>query len=436
MPAPYVKRAMRSRASAAMLGAAYNALWYPALPFVLMATASTAAGRRERLGLARAELGSGRFRLWAHAASVGEIEAVRGIVASLRREFPFIAAPVVTAMTAAGRDAARRRIPEAISLLAPFDCRNTVRNFLAAVRPNLVLIAETEIWPNFFLQSARAGAKIAIINGRLSERAMRRYHLARPLFANVLEQADLILAQTDDDARRYRSLGAPPDRLAVTGNTKFAVDPGASVLRPALERFLAGRRILIAGSTAPGEERLVLTAYGHLRERFPGLSLIIAPRHLNRVSEIEEDLRSSSFNYVKASALEQPTEAVGTDAVLLLDTMGELRALYRGGAAAFVGGSMHPPRGGQNLAEPAAVATPVLFGPYYQNQQKTGDALIAGGGGRVIADAGELESACAEWLGDDDARAQAGQNARRVIERMTGGTAATVEYLRKLIGTA
>ncbi|MGH7916162.1 MAG: 3-deoxy-D-manno-octulosonic acid transferase, partial [Candidatus Binataceae bacterium] len=378
------------------------------------------------------------FRLWAHAASVGEIEAVRGIVASLRREFPFIATPVVTAMTAAGREAARRRIPEAISLLAPFDCRNSVRNFLAAVRPNLVLIAETEIWPNFFLQSARAGAKIAIINGRLSERAMRRYHLARPLFANVLEHADLILAQTDDDARRYRILGAPPERLAVTGNTKFALDPDSLALRPALARFIAGRRILIAGSTAPGEERLVLTAYGHLRERFPGLLLILAPRHLNRVSEIEEDLHSNSFSYVKASTLEQPeaSQSIGADAVLLLDTMGELRALYRGAVAAFVGGSMLPPRGGQNLAEPAAVATPVLFGPYYENQRKTGDALIAGGGGRVIADAGELETACAEWLADDDARVEAGQSARRVIERMAGGTAATVEHLRKLIGTA
>jgi 3-deoxy-D-manno-octulosonic-acid transferase len=417
------------------LSHAYNVLWYPALPFALLA----AGGRnrrncRERLGMANvsaARGGAEALRVWVHAASVGEIEAMRPIVLGLVREAPR-AVVVVTSMTAAGRDAARRRIPGlAAYQLAPLDWRPAVRAFLSRVRPRLVLIAETELWPNFFAESARAGARLAIVNGRLSERSFRRYRLIRPLIANALANAALILAQTDADAERFRRLGVPRVRIAVTGNTKFELEDGQP-LRPVLMDFAAGKPLLIAGSTAPGEERMVLNAWRNLTERFPALALVIAPRHLERTDEVEEELQTAGVEYARASTLAGygPTAAAN---VLLLDTMGELRALYSRAVIAFVGGSMAPPRGGQNLAEPAAAAVPVLFGPYYANQSQVGDALIEGGGGRVINDAAQLESTCGEWLTDDAVRRAAGERARRVIEQLAGGVVATLEHLKTFL---
>ena len=225
-------------AASGMLRHLYNALWYPALPVALALSggARDAGTRRARMGIAWASDGaapSAEPRIWAHAASVGEVGALRAVVTALLRERPG-ATLVVTTMTAAGRDAARRSIPGARAhLLAPLDCRRALRPFLDALRPTLVLIAETELWPNYFIESHRAGARVAIVNGRISERALGRYRYVRPLLREALASADLVLAQTDDDARRFLALGAAPSRVIVTGNTKFDLESlNAAPLRP------------------------------------------------------------------------------------------------------------------------------------------------------------------------------------------------------------
>jgi len=425
--------------------ALYNALWYPALPFALIAGGGLdVVNRRERLGAAAlASSIPGAPRIWLHASSVGEVEAVRPVALGLLRDYPE-AMIVVTTMTVTGRAAARQRITGAAAFqLAPLDCPASVRFFIAAVRPQLVLVAETELWPNYLIEGARSGARVAIVNGRVSARSMSRYRYIRPLIAEALAHTNLVLVQTNDDARRFRDLGAPTANVIVTGNTKFNLDEAAPPLRFALEYFCAHRPVLIAGSTAPGEERMVLTAYRNLIERFPTLALVLAPRHLNRAGEVEGDIRSAGFVCEKASLL-PVDDAVGVanvepharddDAVLLLDTMGELRALYAHSTIAFVGGSISPPRGGQNMAEPATLAVPVLFGPHYENQQEAGDTILTAGGGRVVEDAAQIESTCAEWLADDDARRAAGANARRAVERLAGGAAATLNHLAALIG--
>ncbi len=433
-------------ASAGLIGALYRALWYPALPFALIAAGGAgAANRRERLGYAPFSADHAARRVWIHAASVGEIEAVRPIARGIVQRYPGTAL-IVTTMTAAGREAARRRLPDAVAhRLAPLDCPATIRAFLARVRPALALIAETELWPNLIFEAARAGARVAIVNGRLSERSSRRYRIVRPLIAAALARLDLALVQTGADADRFIEIGAPRAIVAVTGNTKF--DPGepAPALRPALSNFAAGRPLLVAGSTAPGEERMTLTVYRHLSERFPRLALALAPRHLERAAEVAAEIRAAGLSCARASA--PPAAAnVGDStgasapmseaAVLLLDTMGELRALYGRATVAFVGGSIAPPRGGQNLAEPAAVAVPVIFGPHYENQRQVGDALLDAGGARVVRDAAEFESVCAEWLADSDACRAAGDRARAAIERLAGGAAATLDYLEPLFGSA
>ena len=291
-----------------MLRHLYNALWYPALPVALALSggARDAGTRRARMGLAWAGDGaapSAEPRIWAHAASVGEVGALRAVVTALLRERPG-ATLVVTTMTAAGRDAARRSLPGARAhLLAPLDCRRALRPFLDALRPALVLIAETELWPNYFIESHRAGARVAIVNGRISERALARYRYVRPLLREALTSAELILAQTDDDARRFLTLGAAPSRVIVTGNTKFDLESlNAAPLRPELEAFAPGCPILVAGSTAPGEEQIVIDAWRELRIRFGQLALVFAPRHLERVPEVEGLLRAAQLEYSKASA--------------------------------------------------------------------------------------------------------------------------------------
>jgi 3-deoxy-D-manno-octulosonic-acid transferase len=427
-----------------MLSRIYNALWYPALPFALIAGGGcNARNRRERLGavsINNDRNGSDALRIWVHASSVGEIEAVRPIVVSLEREIAN-ASVVFTTMTVTGRDAARRRIPELSACqLAPLDYPAAVRAFLARVRPHLVIIAEAELWPNFFIESKRLGAKVAVVNGRVSKRSLRHYRFARPLLAEALMHADLILVQTDDDAKRYRELGAPRNRVLVTGNTKFDFDSSPASLRPALANFAIGRPILVAGSTAPGEERMVLNAYRNLVENFPALALVIAPRHLERAAEVEQELRATGIAYTRARALPSSRSASPlptiTESILLLDTMGELRALYHRAAIAFVGGSMAPGRGGQSLAEPASVSVPVLFGPHYENQRQVGDALIEAGCGRVVNDAAQLESTCAELLADETAMHAAGEHARYVMERLGGGAAATLQHLKALLALA
>ncbi len=420
-----------------MLRHLYNALWYPALPLALALSggARDAGTRRARMGMAWASDGAAPAaapRIWAHAASVGEVEALRAVVTALFREHPG-ATLVVTTMTAAGRDAARRSIPGARAhLLAPLDCHRALRPFLDALRPTLVLIAETELWPNYFIESHRAGARVAIVNGRISERTLGRYRCVRPLLREALASADLVLTQTDDDARRFLALGAPPSRVIVTGNTKFDLESlNAAPLRPELQSFAPGCPILVAGSTAPGEEQIVVDAWRELRIRFDQLALALAPRHLERVAEIEGVLRAAEIEYSKASAPD--AAAAGTSRVLLLDTMGELRAMYGRGMAAFVGGSLMPGRGGQSLAEPAAAAVPVLFGPFHDNQRAIASALLEARAAAVVRDAAELARAVAAFLDDEAERLAAGLRARAVVERMGGGVAATLMRLRPLI---
>ncbi|MGH7915637.1 MAG: 3-deoxy-D-manno-octulosonic acid transferase [Candidatus Binataceae bacterium] len=423
-----------------MLRHLYNALWYPALPVALALSGAARDGgtRRARMGIAWTGNGAGPSaapRIWAHAASVGEVGALRAVVTALVRERPG-AMLVITAMTAAGCDAARRSIPGAQAhLLAPLDCRRALRPFLDALRPTLVLIAETELWPNYFIESHGAGARIAIVNGRISKRALGRYRYVGPLLREALACADLVLTQTDDDARHFLALGAAAGRVKVTGNTKFDLESlNAAPLRFELRSFASECPLLAAGSTAPGEEQIVIDAWRQLSVRFDRLALVLAPRHLERISEIEGIMRAAQIQYSKASA--PLTTAAGGSRVLLLDTMGELRAMYGRAAVAFVGGSLLPGRGGQSLAEPAAAGVPVLFGPFHENQYAIASALLEARAGAVVRDAAELARAVASFLSDEPDRLAAGRRARTVVERMAGGVAATLMHLRPLVSVA
>jgi 3-deoxy-D-manno-octulosonic-acid transferase len=417
---------------APMLSAIYNLLWYPALPFALIAAhPANLRDYRERMGHGDFPDSTGEPRIWIHAASVGEIEAIRPVAIGLLERHP-TAIMAITTMTATGRDAAHRRIPGAAAwMLAPLDNQRAVRSFMDRVRPSLVLITETEIWPNYFLESARAGATIAIVNGRISERSMRRYMRARGLFQDALDRASLILAQSREDARRYAKFDIPA-RIIVTGNTKIEATQADGAIRPELMKFASGRKIFIAGSTAPGEEVVIADAYRELHKDFPQLALTIAPRHLDRMPDVEKALRAASLDYVKASELNSQNASREVD-VLILDTMGELRSFYRRGAIAFIGGSLVPGRGGQNPAEPALVDVPVLIGPYHENQSEIVASIISSGGARIVKNAGDIVREASKWLGDDAARAAAGRSAHASVSKNAGGAQFALKQLEALI---
>ena len=410
-------------------------MWYPALPFALLAAhPATMRDYRERMGHGDFPKTTGAPRMWIHAASVGEIEAIRPVAIGLLGRYPG-AVMTITTMTAAGREAAMRRIPGASAwMLAPFDNRRAVRSFLERVRPDVVLITETEIWPNYFIESARMDAKIAVVNGRISERSMSRYMRVHRLFHDALGQAHLILTQSKEDARRYAKFDLGT-KIIVSGNTKIEAPEtemaSDAAIRPELMAFASGRKIFVAGSTAPGEDAIVANAYRRLRKEFPQLALTIAPRHLDRKPEVENALRAASLEYVKASELNSATSRDAN--VLILDTMGELRSFYRRAAIAFVGGSLAPGRGGQNPAEPALVDVPVLIGPYHENQQQIVSAMVSAGGARIVKDARDIVSEASKWLGDDAARKAAGRSAHASVSRGSGGAQIALKHLEALI---
>jgi 3-deoxy-D-manno-octulosonic-acid transferase len=449
----------------------YDALWYPAAPMAALALAGLDRQKlKQRLGWATTAIDAKAPRVWLHAASVGEVEGARPIALGLLRRI----APVellVTCMTEAGCQAARAGIAGASAvMLAPLDCPACVRRFLRGARPQTVLIAETELWPNYLLETARAGVSLAIINARLSERSFARYRALRSVFWAGLKSVALLLAQSGEDADRYAMLGVPRDKIIVVGNPKFDLDwlRDPPRLRPQLEAFLRGRRVLVAGSTAPGEEAVVAEAYRALRRRFADLALVLAPRHPRRATEVETVIRAAGLNYVRASELSdygQPRLADGSarepraqfkslndsstmpDAtaepaagdelserapVLLLDTLGELRALYFRATLAFVGGSLRPGRGGQNLAEPAAAALPVMFGPYHESQRIIAQALLRSGAGVVVRDAGEIAAAAAPCLSDDNLRLTKGELARAALEQLGGAAERSLMALSRL----
>jgi 3-deoxy-D-manno-octulosonic-acid transferase len=419
-----------------MLSAIYNLLWYPALPFALIAAhPANMRDYRERMGHGDFPQTAGTPRIWIHAASVGEIEAIRPVANGLLENYPG-ATMAITTMTATGREAAKRRIPGALAwMLAPLDNRRAVRSFLERARPNVVLITETEIWPNYFLESARMGATIAVVNGRISERSMSRYMRARGLFRDALGRATLIMTQTNEDALRYARFDLPA-KIIATGNTKIeaarADAASEEPIRPELMAFASGRKIFIAGSTAPGEEAVIAEAYRGLRKNFPQLALTIAPRHLERTPEVENVLRAASLDYIKASELNSSNAARDAD-VLILDTMGDLRSFYRCCSIAFVGGSLAPGRGGQNPAEPALVDVPVLIGPYHENQREIVSALVSSGGAQIVKGSGDIVREVSKWLHDEASREVAGRQARASVAIGSGGAQLALKQLEALI---
>ncbi len=372
---------------------------------------------------------------WFHGVSLGEIHLLRQVVAQFRRRFPDWQC-VVSTTTATGFDEAAKHFSDLPVFFWPFDFTWAVNHALRTVQPTLVVLSEGEMWPNFIAAAKRQGVKIALINGRMSPRSARRFVTFRWLLAGVFGQLDWIGAQNDEYRAHYAQLGAT--NVVTTGNIKYdGVNTDRANPRTQALRGLLGigpdALTWVAGSTQEPEESLAIAVYRRAKAQFPALRLILVPRHPERFDEVAHLLQRSGLRLVRRSML-QPGATVRQDAIILVDTIGELGAVWGLADVAFVGGSLDGKRGGQNMIEPSAYGAAVVFGPHTWNFKQTVADLLACDAALQVQDAEALEAAVLRLLGDADLRRRLGQAARQFVLSQQGATDRTLDALQALLG--
>jgi 3-deoxy-D-manno-octulosonic-acid transferase len=390
---------------------------------------------RERMGRLPVYLNvDGDRSIWVHAVSVGEVLAARPLIEALKARFPSLRVFLSTT-TVSGNAVARKSLRGIDGLFyAPFDWPGPVRKALATLNPELLVLIETEIWPNLIHEARRRGTRVAIANGRISPRSFAGYRRVKGFLRPVLADVDLFLMQGDTHAERIREMGAPVERVRVTGNLKFdAVELPrtperlARLILPAVRR---GRPLWVAGSTVPGEEELVLQAFHHVRERMPETGLLVAPRHPERFSQVPAVIEAAGFRCVLRSSLEP--EAWRDGEVVLLDTLGELAQVYPLATVVFVGGSLVP-AGGHNILEPAIAGKPVLVGPHMENFREIADQFRSEAAVIQVDTPDELAREVLSLLTDEARRRSVGERARSLIDRNRGAVRQTVDALAPLV---
>ncbi len=394
---------------------------------------------RRRIGSLRGRLGLVPYPdldggVWVHAVSVGEVAVARNLLSALSRKAPGVRLGL-SVTTAAGLESARRTAGMGVAVFSfPLDLARPVARALSSVRPGLILLTETEIWP-LLLDRARArGVPVALVNGRVSERSFQRYRIVRRWFERVLENIALFSMQTEEDAARIAELGAPKDRIRVAGNIKYDLSPApafADAVR--LRTAAAGRPILVAGSTGDGEEEIVLEAWRSLD--IPRPLLALAPRRPERFEAVGRLIEGRGLSLVRRSQPDWETGRPGDGGnpdVYLLDTIGELASLYREAFLAFLGGSLVP-TGGHNPIEAWAQGVAVLVGPHTENFREATESGQRLGILQPVADGGDLARAFAGALKTPVETTARGARARRFVAESRGAADATAESVLKLL---
>ena len=368
--------------------------------------------------------------LWLHAVSVGEVLQLRPLMTLLTAQRPgwdF----VITTTTRTGLDVARKEFSQHTVCYCPLDFSWAVRNAISRLKPSAIVLVELELWPNLVLTASRLGIPLALINGRVSAKSFRGYLRIRPLVAWLLQCFDLLVAQNREYADRLLALGAPSERLHLTGSIKFdGVQVDRSNSKTAELRQFFGLRsdekVLIAGSTQAPEELFALDTWQSLRSEFPNLRLILVPRHKERFEEVAALVTSRGLTLQRRS-----NSGRSAGDVLLLDTLGELGACWGLADIAFVGGSLTQ-RGGQNMLEPAAYGAAVLFGPNTWNFRDIVEQLLAQDAARVVRSAESLTATVREFLQHSVAAEELGSRAQAFVATQQGAAARTVDLLSRL----
>jgi 3-deoxy-D-manno-octulosonic-acid transferase len=370
--------------------------------------------------------------VWIHAVSVGEVQAIAPLIRHLQAQHPQL--PLcVTTTTPTGSERLRRLFADDVfHVYCPYDLPFALRGFLDRVRPSLMIMVETEIWPNLLAACAQRGIPTLLANGRLSEHSARGYGRLGAFSRATFGRIAAVAAQAPADAERFVAFGVAPQRVQVTGSIKFDAQVPASVEEQAqvLRRgWGAQRPVWVAASTHEGEEEQVLEAHAQLLGRVPDALLVLVPRHPERFERVAGLVRKRGFPMVRRSSGAPCGREVN---VLLGDTMGELVTFMGAADAAFIGGSLVPV-GGHNMLEAAAQGVPVVFGPHLFNFAAVSRLLLAQGAAVQVADAAALAALLADWLTDAAARARVGQAGRRVVAENRGALSALVGLVEALL---
>jgi 3-deoxy-D-manno-octulosonic-acid transferase len=367
-------------------------------------------------------------RAWFHGVSVGEIHLLRQVVAAFRQRHPDWEC-VVSTTTDTGFDEARKHFADLPVFFYPFDFSWAVRRALRRVAPDLIVLAEGEMWPSFLAAAKAHGAKVVVVNGRLSPRSAARYRRLRWLTGRLWQHIDLLAVQTQEYADAFSAAGVPPERIRVTGSVKYdgvqAERSHEKVLRMRdLLGIRPGERVWVCGSTQAPEEEIALAIFEKLKRDIENLRLILVPRQRDRFEEVAALLRASGLPFVRRSSLNGPPDEAA--AVVLVDTIGELTAVWGLAEVAFVGGSLDGKRGGQNMIEPAAYGTPVIFGPHVWNFRDAATRLVQADAAIQVADAAELETAVRNLFIDRERQQRMGAAGRQFVLAQQGATARTM----------
>ena len=393
---------------------------------------------KQRLGVAEAHCAQtfkGSPKIWLHAVSVGEVKAAELIVEALAKIHPGVGF-LITTTTATGQHEANQRLGGRASVCyAPLDLWPSVARFLSVFRPDVLICMETEIWPNWIVKARRLGMAVIFLNGRLSSRSIRAYMKVRPLLKPVLAQVAAFSMISDVDARRIQALGAESSHIHVNGNVKFDIridEQSEATAHRSMQLFGVDDTtpVFIAGSIRSGEMEPLLDVCQRLIRIFPRLLFVMAPRHIEKAPMLERMAKERGIDCQRRTQLNAPGER--TAALVVLDTIGELRDLYSIAWVAFCGASLIP-LGGHNILEAAAHAKPVLFGPHMDDFKEARVLLEKSGGGICVADADELVRRAADLLGHPAKAKRLGKLARNALIANQGAAKRHAQVVSKVL---
>lgn len=386
---------------------------------------------RERLGLTLPPQPGPGITVWLHAVSVGEVLSLQNLVRRLKQSHPDWNV-YVSSLTHSGLSMAREKLGEADCIFCiPFDFRMVLRRVFRLLRPHVFILVESEFWPNLLREAAHLSQGVLLINGRVSSRSARRYSRVKGLMRKVLRPISLFQVQTPRDRESLERMGIGPERIQVCGNLKVEVQlprlSGEDVIKQKRSLGIApDQGLFLAGSTHKGEDEPLLKAFSAARSKRPDLRLILAPRHLDRVPEIEKLAGNLGLRTRRKTGIEEG----GPWDVLILDTIGELAPLYALADAAFVGGSLIP-WGGQNLLEPAFYAKPVFFGPHMDNFAHLAEIFVQNHAARVVRQDDELQRMF--QMEDESGLRSMGARAQETLEALRGATGRALQAIEDLI---
>jgi 3-deoxy-D-manno-octulosonic-acid transferase len=404
------------------------------------------AGLPGRLGVVPRRLREavrGRRVVWLHAVSVGEVMAASELVRELRRALPEWVIGISTTTETGQRLAGERfgkvlpdGAPASLVFYLPLDFKFVIRRYMRVLHPTLLILMESELWPNLMEVCAEQDVRVAVVNARVSDRSLPRYLRLRRLWRPLLERVSLFLAQSEENAQRLKRIGAPAERVRVTGNLKYDVKAAgeSAMTKMIAERLPSGAKVLVAGSTLEGEEKMLLEAWPRGLEMAPGAVMVLAPRRPERFAAVAALVNERGFGVVRASELRAGAGEIVPGGVVLLDTIGDLASVYSLGTVAFVGGSLVA-AGGHNPLEPARFGVPVVMGESSENFREIVEAMLAADGIRIVS-AGELAGALASLMRDDDEARAVGERGREVFDAQAGATGRTVKALLGLLRDA